>query len=168
MAKKLFGVVLILLLALVAILPGCSGEEGPQVGKTAPDFKLLGLDGKTVSLRDFRGQPVMLNFWASWCGPCRYEMPFFEQIHAEWSGKGLVILAVNIGENVTTVREFIDESGFTFPILLDSNQNVTLRYNVRSIPTTFFLDRSGVIQDVKVGAFISEESAVDKLAKIMR
>jgi len=165
-AKKLTGIIVLLLVLTVSALPGCAVGAGPQVGKAAPEFKLATLDGKTVSLRNFRGSPVMLNFWASWCPPCRYEMPFFQQIWEEWHGKGLVILAVNIGETAATAQKFMDDSGFTFPVLLDSDQDVALNYNIRSIPTTFFLDEAGVIRDMKIGAFINKAAIEDKLDKI--
>ena len=165
MFKRLIAV-LLLILPLMTLLPACGGGQAPQVGKPAPDFKLLGLDSQMTSLKDYRGKPVILNFWATWCGPCRYEMPFFQQVWEEKSGEGLVILAVNIGEKVSEVKGFIDETGFTFPVLLDSNQDVTLKYNVRSIPSTFFIDSSGVIQDIKVGAFLDETQIEDRLAKI--
>lgn len=168
MAKKLTGIIALWLVLTVSALPGCAGDAGPQVGKTPPDFKLSTLDGRTVSLRDFRGSPVMLNFWASWCPPCRYEMPFFQQIWEEWHGKGLVILAMNIGETAATAQKFMDDSGFTFPVLLDSDQDVALNYNIRSIPTTFFLDEAGVIRDMKIGAFINKSSVESKLSRIIR
>lgn len=168
MVKKLTGIIVLLLVLTVSALPGCAGGGGPQVGKAAPEFKLATLDGKTVSLRDFRGSPVMLNFWASWCPPCRYEMPFFQQIWEEWHGKGLVILAVNIGESAATAKKFMGDSGFTFPVLLDTSQDVALNYNIRSIPTTFFLDESGVIRDMKIGAFINKASVESKLSRIIR
>jgi peroxiredoxin len=165
MVKKLVVILLALLLVGTSLL-GCAGGQTPRVGKPVPDFKLLSLDGKMTSLKDYRGKPVMLNFWATWCGPCRYEMPFFQQIWEAKSGEGLVILAVNIGENVTTVKEFMDEAGFAFPVLLDSNQDVSLKYNIRSIPSTFFIDASGVIQDIKIGAFLDETQVEDRLFKI--
>lgn len=168
MVKKLTGIIVLLLVLTVSALPGCAGGAGPQVGKTPPDFKLSTLDGRTVSLRDFRGSPVMLNFWASWCPPCRYEMPFFQQIWEEWHGKGLVILAVNIGESAVTAKQFVDDSGFTFPVLLDTSQDVALNYNIRSIPTTFFLDEAGVIRDMKIGAFINKAAIESKLSRIIR
>jgi len=184
MSRLLKGSILVLLLWLVSVvtLPGCTQseqnpqvskpepEQSPQVGKTAPDFQLPSLDGKAVSLRDFRGKPVMLNFWASWCGPCRSEMPFFQQIYEDkqWSARGLTILAVNLGESTETVKKFMAESRFNFPVLLDSKQEVGLRYNIRSIPTTLFLDKNGVIQEIKIGAFTGKADIETRLAKIAR
>jgi len=137
------------------------------VGKLAPDFELQSLDGKTVSLSDFRGKAVLLNFWATWCGPCRAEMPFLQQVHEEWADKGLVILAVNIGEGQSEVEEFMEEFGLSFLALLDTDREVALQYNVRAIPTTYFIDKEGVIQELKVGTFSSKAEIVGQLDKII-
>ena len=90
--------------------------EGTQVGNRAPGFQLNNLDGQSVSLSDFRGSPVLLNFWATWCGPCRFEMPFIQEIFEDkvWTDKGLKILAVDIGESPSDVKEFLNSNGFSF------------------------------------------------------
>ena len=170
------GLKIILASALVLglILAGCSSgpelAQGPQVGKLAPDFQLQTLDGQTVSLGDFRGNPVLLNFWTSWCGPCRFEMPFIQEIFEkkEWSDTGLVILAIDIGENPSVVKEFMEHFGLSFPALLDINQDVALKYNIRAIPTTFFIDKDGIIQDIKVGAFSGKTEIEKRLIKIIQ
>ena len=143
--------------------------EGTQVGNLAPDFQLQGLDGQTVSLSDFRGEPVLVNFWATWCGPCRSEMPFIQEIFdgGEWSDKGLTILAVDIGESLYTVKEFLDSNMLSFPVLLDTKQDVALKYNIRALPTTFLIDKDGVIQGIKFGAFSSKEDIEKNLSKII-
>jgi len=150
--------------------PAPTPAQGPEVGKLAPDFKLQSLDGQTVSLGDFRGKPVLLNFWASWCGPCRFEMPFIQEIYEdkEWSEKGLVILTIDIGENPSVVKEFVENFGLSFTVLLDTNQDVALEYNIRAIPTTFFIDKDGIIQDIKVGAFSSKTEIEKRLVKIIQ
>ena len=156
----------VLLLGLV--MGGCSGSApAPVVGKPAPDFQLPALDGEAVSLGDFRGKPVLLNFWATWCGPCRMEMPFLQLTYEEWSDKGLVVLAVDVGESQPTVKEFIERFVFTFPVLLDPGQEVALMYNIRAFPTTFFIDADGKIQDIQVGAFPSTSAIERRLIKIM-
>ena len=173
---KIITVVLVVCVAFSGILlSGCSNsgpetgklDSGPEIGKTAPDFTLKGLDGQEVSLSDFRGEPVLLNFWASWCGPCRLEMPFLQEIYEKWSGKGLVLLAVNLQENQGTVEDFIDDAGYTFPVLLAPGNKVPLSYNIRGIPATFFIDADGVIRDIKIGAFSGVGEIESKLAKIM-
>jgi len=172
--KKIFWILTIglILSALFSgvLFTGCSSSasgSGPEVGKLAPDFTLKGLDGRAVSLSSFRGQPVLLNFWASWCGPCRIEMPLLQDIYEKWAGGGLVFLAVNLQEDASTVKEFIAGSGYTFPVLLSPGNEVPLAYNVRGIPATFFIDADGVIRDIKIGAFFSAGEIESKLARIM-
>ena len=167
-------IILIMVLALMLvsglIMAGCStpnSAQGPQIGKLAPDFKLSNLEGQSVSLGDFRGKPVLLNFWASWCGPCRYEMPFIQEIYEEWSDKGLIILTVNLQENPSQVKEFVESFGFSFPVLLATNRKVPLAYNIRGIPATFFIDKDGIIQDIKIGAFAGKTEIESRLSKIM-
>ncbi len=141
--------------------------EGAQVGNLAPDFQLQSLDGKVVSLSELRGSPVMLNFWATWCPPCRNEMPYIQQIYEEWSGKGLVLLAIDIGESSSTVKEFVQSYELSFPVLLDIKEDVAQIYNITGIPTTFFIDKDGIIQDKRVGSFQSKEEIAAYLSKII-
>ena len=148
-------------------LPPPAPEEGTEVGKLAPDFQLQSLYEKTFSLSDFRGKAVLLNFWATWCGPCRAEMPFLQQVHEEWAAEELVILAVDIGESQSEVQEFMQNAKFTLFTLLDTHNDVALQYNIRAIPTTFFIDKDGIIQDLKIGAFSSELEITTWLSKIM-
>ncbi len=174
--KKVLMIAVLLLVSSVAfsgiLLSGCAGsgpatEYGPEVGKLAPDFKLIGLDKQEVSLSGLRGKPVLLNFWATWCGPCRIEMPFLQEVYEEWTGKGLVVLAVNLQENPTTVKKFVENGGLTFPVLLSPGNEVPLAYNIRGIPATFLIDADGVIRDIKIGAFSGVGEIESKLAKIM-
>jgi len=146
---------------------GTTLDYGPETGKLAPDFTLTGLEGQEVSLSGFRGKPVLLNFWATWCGPCRIEMPFLQELYEEWTGKGLVMLAVNIQEDPITVEKFVENAGLTFPVLLSPGNKVPLAYNIRGIPATFFIDADGVIRDIKIGAFLGVGEIESKLAKIM-
>jgi len=145
---------------------GCTPAQGTQIGNLAPDFQLSGLDGQTISLSDFRGKPVLINFWASWCNPCRAEMPFLQRMHEEWADKGLVILAGDIGESPSRVNKFVESFGLSFLVLLDARQEVAREYNIRSIPTTFFIDKNGKIQDMKIGAFSSKAEIERRLSKI--
>jgi len=114
--------------------------------KVAPrDFSLSLLEGENRSLGSYKGKVVFLNFWATWCGPCRSEMPSMEAIYKKFSDKGLEILAVNCAEDKTTVSSFMKSEGFSFPALLDLDGRVSLNYGVQSIPTTFLIDRDGMI-----------------------
>ncbi len=172
--NRLSRIILTVILVSVAVLglltAGCSGStstQGPVIGKLAPDFELANLDGRFVSLSDFRGKPVFLNFWASWCGPCRFEMPFIQEMYEGLSDDGLIVLAINVEEDPDTIKEFIEDFGLTFPVLLDTNSGVRLKYNVRGIPATFFIDKNGIIQDIKIGAFTGEMDIAKRLNKIM-
>lgn len=151
-------------------LSGAKSEGNPGVGTDegdiAPDFRLLSREGPAISLSDFRGKTVILNFWASWCVPCKEEMPYLEAIHRERGGQGVVVLGVNIEEEKGTVDQFMQEMGLTFPVVLDSNGSVTNRYFVRYIPTTFILDKDGVIRLKKVGPFQSTEEIAAVLENI--
>lgn len=140
--------------------------QGTQVGDLAPDFQLLTLDQEPVSLGDLRGNPVVLNFWASWCGPCVYEMPFLQEIHEEYSEEGLMLLAVNVGESSSRVEEFVQSKGLSLPVLLDTRRVVSQQYSIRYYPTTFFIDEDGIIQEKKIGAFASKAEIEKELGKI--
>jgi thiol-disulfide isomerase/thioredoxin len=144
-------------------------DQLPAPSRTAPDFELQDLDGQLVSLRDFRGSPVLLNFWATWCGPCRFEMPFIQQVYEDSLGKvgGLVILAVNLRESPAVAEGFLRENGFTFPVLLDSTREAGTKYNIRSIPTTFFIDENGIIKYIDVGAFRSKADLEQRLSDLI-
>jgi len=118
----------------------------------AVNFKLKDLNGKDVSLSDFKGKKVFLNFWASWCPPCKAEMPDIEKLYGETKDSDLVILAVNIGEDKTTVKSFIDKNKYTFTILLDLDQSIASKYNISAIPTSFFIDKEGnVVSTIRGG-----------------
>jgi len=157
---------ILVLMTLVLVIVGCS-SPAPQVGKQAPDFQLPNLDGQSTSLSDFQGKPILLNFWAVRCPPCRFEMPFIQGIFEGQSDTGLVILAINIGETAATVEDFVTSSNLSFPVLLDTNQDVALEYNIRAIPTTFLINKDGVIQEMKVGAFSNMIEIKKSLSKII-
>lgn len=127
------------------------GEVVPRIGGLAPDFTLTDLDGKPVRLSDYRGRVVFLNFWATWCPPCREEMPDMEAVRLQ-VGERAVIVAVNLGEAPGEVRRFAESGGLGFKILLDSDGKVAERYMIRNIPTSFFIDRDGVIRSKYIGA----------------
>src|SRR5690625_912312 len=112
-------------------------EIGLEKGEKAPDFELETLDGETVKLSDFQGQPVLLNFWATWCPPCREEMPDIQKLHENNDVKVLAVDAFETEKSEEGVQEFVDEMGVTFDILLDENSKVITVYNVMSFPTTY-------------------------------
>lgn len=124
--------------------------EDPAIGLTAPDFELTTLDGETLRLSELRGTPVVLNFWATWCGPCRRELPALQTAAERYDGR-VVILGVDQGETPDTVQPYVDELGLTFAIPMDEDMQVGARYNVRGLPTTYFVDADGVIRHVWLG-----------------
>jgi thiol-disulfide isomerase/thioredoxin len=132
---------------------------------TALDFKLIDLNGKEVSLSDFKGKKVFLNFWASWCPPCISEMPDIEKLYTETKDSDLVILAVNLGEDKDTVKDFSDTNKYNFKILLDTDQSVGKQYNISAIPTSYFIDKEGNIVSTVKGA-ISLEKMKSYISKL--
>jgi len=124
----------------------------PVPGHPAPEFALKNLSGQMVRLSDFKGKPVLINFWATWCGPCRAEFPELERASAEDAGK-LVIIGVNSTalDQPAAVKSFAAEMGATFPIVLDETGQVSKMYQIKGLPTSFFIDRNGVVNEVFVG-----------------
>jgi peroxiredoxin len=125
----------------------------------ALDFSLQTVDGQTIELGDYRGQVVLLNIWATWCPPCRAEMPDLEAYYREHKMDGFVVLAVNSGESAETVAAFLEEQDFTFPVLLDPDGEVMSGYKVRGLPTSFFIDRGGIMRDLWSGQLSPERLA---------
>lgn len=124
-----------------------------HVGDEAPNFMLRDLDGNIISLSQLRGKVVLLNFWATWCGPCRVEMPAMEQLYRTLPRGQFEILAVSTDpQGVAVTRPFQKQMGFTFPILHDSEYRVGLAYGARTIPITFMVDRQGVVRQKIFGA----------------
>jgi len=117
----------------------------------APNFTLEHRNGESVSLEDYQGKKVFLNFWATWCGPCEIEMPYMEQIHLDYEDENLAIIAVNVGENPSTVRQYVEENGYTFDVLFDVETEVAKTYGVSGIPATFFIDEEGYLRGRHVG-----------------
>ncbi|MED2982547.1 redoxin domain-containing protein [Bacillus thuringiensis] len=136
-------------------------RNGIEIGKSAPDFELTKLDGTNVKLSDLKGKKVILNFWATWCGPCQQEMPDMEAFYKKHK-ENVEILAINYtpsekGGGEEKVSNFAKEKGITFPILLDKNIDVTTAYKVITIPTSYFIDTKGVIQDKFIGPMTQKE-----------
>lgn len=134
----------------------------PVVGAPAPDFALTDVDGKEIRLSDFLGNVVVVNFWATWCEPCRLEMPSLQEAYEALRIAGLQVLAVNFDEPVRDVCAFRDELGLSFPVLLDPGAQVQDLYRVRGYPMTFFIDRHGVVQATHIG-ILHQSDLVDYL-----
>jgi len=118
--------------------------EKPEKALRAPDFTLQDLSGKRLSLNDLKGKVVFLNFWATWCIPCRAEMPQMEKLHREFKSEGLEVVAVNFREDQQTIKKFVAELGLTFRILLDPDGVVSNEYGAWSLPLSYFVDRKGI------------------------
>lgn len=129
----------------------------PVEGSPAPEFSLQNLDGETVALADYRGEVVLLNFWATWCGPCRLEMPVLQDYHSRFSGQGLTVLGVNFDEPREDVAAFQRELNLTFPLLLDPGGAVQDLYRIRGYPSTFVVDRDGMISTVHIGVLAESQ-----------
>ncbi|MEJ9232858.1 TlpA family protein disulfide reductase [Peribacillus butanolivorans] len=163
MLKKIIASVVLLSLFTIAIVqamdnkPDKNAENdslgGLKIGAAAPDFSLKTLDGKQVNLSDYKGKKVMLNFWATWCPPCKKEMPDMQK-YSQQAGDDVVILAVNIDPE-NDVQAFVEDNGITFTIPLDSQSAkdpVNERYKILSIPTTYFIDSKGIIRNKVISA----------------
>ncbi len=133
----------------------------------APDFTLAGLDGTTLSLAGLRGKVVLLNFWATWCPPCKAEMPDLDALQREYgAAHDFVVVGVNVEEDPATVKSFVKKNGLSFPILLDSKSQVTTQlFGVRGMPTTLIIDREGFIRDAWNGQ-IAPEAMVARLKRV--
>ena len=127
--------------------------SAPQVGLRLPPYSLATLDGQVLNSSDLAGSPVLINFWASWCPPCRAEMPDFQQAYIEYSDTDLVLISINSTsqDSLQDVLSFVESYQLAFPVLLDTTGTVTRTFNVHSLPTTFFIDRSGIIKNVLIG-----------------
>lgn len=152
-------------------LSEASGAQipSPREGFPAPEFTLHDLNGAPLSLKDLRGQVVVVNVWASWCGPCRAEMPALQKVYASDQARGLVILGVNstVQDTEANARTFVDEMNVSFPIVFDRDGAVTSRYRVQALPTTFILDRRGVIRFVVIGGPLSEATLRSKIDALL-
>ena len=144
-------------------------ETAPQTGFMAPDFTLETMSGTQMSLSDFRGQPVLVNFWASWCPPCRSEMPGMEKVYQELQDQGFVVLAINVAHQDTPsdAAYFVETQGFSFPILLDKEGFASQQYQLRSLPTSFIIDKDGIIQHINLGA-ISEAALQARIEGLLK
>lgn len=150
---------LVLILFLGAGLFQCASRK---VGDPAPDFVFPTIDGQTVQLSKLRGQPVLINFWATWCPPCRAEMPYIQAAFEE-KGQEVEFIGVNLEEDLERVRQFAEERGLSFTMALDSEGKSWDTYNIRGLPETFLVDEEGIIRHKKVGPFQSKEEVISML-----
>ena len=152
---------------MIVLLNACGGDTASGKPEKAKDFTLKNLAGEEVSLSRFQGQPVMINFWASWCNPCRDELPLIETMYEKFQDQGFVVVAVNSGESAGAVQAFATEQGLTFPILLDEDMKITALYRVRGLPVSVFVDTQGMITNQHVG-MLEEKNLGDYLKEIIQ
>lgn len=163
--KRLVIRTLVLLLLASAIIFSIVSKDKVKVlavGDKAPDFELVDLDGNTHRLSDYKGQGVFLNFWGTWCGPCKTEMPYMEHQYNEFKEKGVQVLAINIAESNLKVESFKDQYGLSFPIAIDKNGSVKEAYNIVPLPTTFLINEEGEIEQI-----ITREMSESEIISLM-
>jgi peroxiredoxin len=146
---------------------GLDWGEKATVGQAAPAISLQTPGGESLSLADFRGRPVVLNFFATWCGPCRVEMPHLEAASRRHAEDGLVVLGVDVQESAEVVQPFLDELGLSFPVVIDADGMVSDQYRIGILPTTYFIAPDGTIAREKVGFFTDEAMLAEELAYIL-
>jgi peroxiredoxin len=134
-----------------AISEAAGQTPAPQIDHLAPDFTLPDLASNAVSLSALKGQVVLITIWATWCPPCRAEMPTIQATYEQYHGRGFTVLAINQAEDSRSVAAFMQQYGLTFPALLDSESTVSQSYQVRALPSSFFVDRSGIVRVVYRG-----------------
>jgi cytochrome c biogenesis protein CcmG, thiol:disulfide interchange protein DsbE len=151
-------------------ITGSAAPPNPQVGFSAPNFTLDSLSGDPITLNDLRGKVVVLNLWASWCPPCRAEMPAMNAVYEKFRDQGLVVLGVNttFQDDETNARAAIGDWGLNFPIVFDRDGATSRTYRLQAMPTTFFIGRDGVIRDIVFGGPMSEALIASKIEKLMR
>ena len=133
--------------SMIEFKPGMPIKEGVA----APDFTGELMDGTSITLSELQGKPVIINFWATWCGPCVKEMPAFERLKDDFGDK-IGIIAVNCGDDAGTVKDFVEENGYTFPVVLDEGYSISMLYPTNSIPYTVVLDADGKVTHISTGA----------------
>jgi cytochrome c biogenesis protein CcmG/thiol:disulfide interchange protein DsbE len=150
--------------------PQDDAPPSPRQGFSAPDFKAELLDGGQVTLSELRGQAVVLNVWATWCPPCRQEMPALEKVYNDFKQQGLVLIGLNLTsqDSEKDVVDFVQEYGLSFPVALDRDGTIQRKYKISGYPTTFFIDRDGIIRSVVVGGPMSAALIQSKVEDLLR
>lgn len=152
-------------LGCALLFAGCVKDSSLQIGERAPEISMIDLKGKTAKLSEFRGKVVVLIFWISGCRSCVAEMPVIDEISKRYKEKGLVVLAVNMGESDEKVEKFVRSLNISYPVLLDSARIAAEKYNIRAVPTNIFISRDGIAKKVTAGEITPElfEKTVDEL-----
>ena len=152
----------------LAILPRLAPGAGGMVGKVAPTFTLpvaangkTGVAGEQMSLADLKGHPVILDFWASWCGPCAIEAPVLDRLARRHESKGLVVLGVNVSDPPNVIKQYATQKGLSYPMLVDSGSTVSESYGVKNLPSLVILDKEGKVMAYLVG--VVDEASLNEI-----
>jgi peroxiredoxin len=136
----------VIILAALALFPVCPGHCADLIGQAAPDFTLKSIDGSTISLSSYRGKVVLLNFWATWCAPCKDEMPSMNRLYLKYKGSGLIVLAASTDNSAAAVERFAARNQLSFSVLLDSDMRAAKsKYRINAQPTTFLIGKDGTV-----------------------
>jgi peroxiredoxin len=133
-------------LAIGFLASASAQAKAPAIGAAAPDFTLRSSFGKNLKLSEYRGQVVMINFWATWCAPCRQELPQLNRLHERYQRDGFVLLGVSVDDNPKAAQEMVNRLGVRFPVLFDAAKQVSDRYDIDAMPSTLLIDRSGAVR----------------------
>lgn len=165
--KTLFKAFALLVLGITLVLSPTAFAV--KANQKAPEISLPGLDAKTVKLSGLKGQVVMVNFWASWCQPCRTEMPLIEELYNKYKKIGFTVLAVNVDEDPANARAMLKEVPVSFPVVLDTKNTSIQEYQVQAMPSTYMVDRKGMIRDVHRGYKAGDEAEYENyIRKLLR
>ncbi len=152
-----------------AMFAASSLASSVMVGQTAPDFALKSSSGANLRLSEYRGDVVMINFWATWCGPCRQEMPLLDELYQRYERVGFNLLGVNIDDDSRRAMQMIDELGVNFPVLFDARKEVSELYDVEAMPVTVLVDREGTVRHVHHGYKPGyEDKYLDQIRSLLR
>ena len=163
-SKKTVQIIILLIIVLLgayAVATVVMGKDSiPKEGDKAPDFQLLGMDGKVHTLKEYEGKAKVINFWGTYCPPCVREMPALQAQREKWLSEGVEIIGINAGEDKMTVENFVAQTGVKFPILMDPNRDAVGDYKVGAMPATYFVSSKGEIVHIKIGEL--DLSTLDK------
>ena len=150
--------------------PATENVAAPQAGFAAPDFTLKTPTGEIYTLSDFHGQAVLVNLWATWCPPCRAEMPTIEKMYQEYKDQGFMVLAVDMTyqDDAFAIVPFTKEHGLTFPILIEETGEVASAYQMRSLPSSYFINRAGIVTEVVIGGPMAEALLRTRIEQILQ
>lgn len=161
MTRAAFSVLAVVALVATSVLPAQALSRGSR----APEIGLRDTEGRPVRLSRLRGKVVLVDFWASWCGPCRQEMPFLERLHDEYADQGLVVVAVNIDNDESNMRRFLRRTPVSFRVVHDGRRRVADRYDPPSMPSSYLIDERGVVRYVHEGFRASDARAIERQVK---